>query len=71
MAILMLWAALLLQDSRNFSGEMAKASVSLSMASYSESYVDEILLNYGAAVRNYFGYRTEDLTSAQKALVPQ
>ena len=39
--------ALLLQDSRDFSGEMAKASVAMAMAAYSESCVDDLLLNMG------------------------
>ncbi len=58
--------AMLLGDSRVFSGEMAKASVALAMAAYSESYVDEILLNMGfTADENKEIYlRSDDLTLA-------
>ena len=58
--------ALLLQDSRVFSGEMAKASVALAMAAYTETDVDSLLANMGfTAYENNAVYsRGNDLTLA-------
>ena len=42
--------ALLLQDSRKLSGEMAKASVALAMSAYSQSYVNNLLTGFGFTV---------------------
>ena len=56
--------ALLLQDSRVFSGEMAKASVALAMAAYTESDVDGLLANMGFTTyeNNEVYLRSNDLT---------
>ena len=49
--------ALLLQDAREFSGEMAKSSVALAMAAYDEYYVEMLLENMGFTVEsNAFVY---------------
>jgi hypothetical protein len=41
--------ALLLQDARVFSGEMAKSSVALAMAAYNQNYVTSLLSEMGFA----------------------